>query len=144
MTAITPAGANIPGVTHHQADVTGTQLYYVPAGTSGSPVLLVHGWPETWWAFRKTGRPSDRMRRSSTGAKPEVRYSWSAAVLAGSVWTDRRIAPACEAAVTTALTGVARHRSAGPRARHKDREAARSRPAAGTSARRAVWAGVVR
>jgi pimeloyl-ACP methyl ester carboxylesterase len=50
---ITPAGATIPGVTHHRADVNGTQLHYVSAGVSGSPVLLIHGWPETWWAFRK-------------------------------------------------------------------------------------------
>lgn len=53
MTTIAPAGATIPGVTHHQADVNGTSLHYVSAGTSGSPVLLIHGWPETWWAFRK-------------------------------------------------------------------------------------------
>jgi pimeloyl-ACP methyl ester carboxylesterase len=25
----------------------------VSAGHSGSPILLIHGWPETWWAFRK-------------------------------------------------------------------------------------------
>jgi pimeloyl-ACP methyl ester carboxylesterase len=53
MTAITPAGATIPGVTHHLADVNGARLHYVSAGTSGSPVLLAHGWPESWWAFRK-------------------------------------------------------------------------------------------
>jgi pimeloyl-ACP methyl ester carboxylesterase len=53
MSAITPAGATIPGVTHHLADVNGTRLHYVTAGTTGSPILLVHGWPETWWAFRK-------------------------------------------------------------------------------------------
>lgn len=53
MTASTPAGATLPGVTHHLADVNGTQLHYVAAGTDGSPILLVHGWPETWWAFRK-------------------------------------------------------------------------------------------
>ena len=53
MTVITPAGATIPGVTHHRADVNGAQLHYVSAGASGSPVLLIHGWPETWWAFRK-------------------------------------------------------------------------------------------
>ena len=23
------------------------------AGASGSPILLAHGWPESWWAFRK-------------------------------------------------------------------------------------------
>jgi pimeloyl-ACP methyl ester carboxylesterase len=53
MTVITPAGATIPGVTHHVADVNGARLHYVSAGTSGSPVLLAHGWPESWWAFRK-------------------------------------------------------------------------------------------
>ena len=53
MTVITPAGATIPGVTHHLADVNGARLHYVSAGASGSPVVLVHGWPESWWAFRK-------------------------------------------------------------------------------------------
>jgi len=38
---------------HHHAAVNGTELHYVSAGTAGSPILLVHGWPETWWAFRK-------------------------------------------------------------------------------------------
>ncbi|MCS5733752.1 alpha/beta fold hydrolase [Herbiconiux daphne] len=52
MTPITPAGATIAGVTHHRAEVNGTDLHVVSAGTSGSPILLVHGWPETWWAFR--------------------------------------------------------------------------------------------
>ena len=50
---ITPAGPTLPGITHHRAEVSGTTLHYVAAGTSGSPVLLVHGFPETWWAFRK-------------------------------------------------------------------------------------------
>ncbi|WP_306215145.1 alpha/beta fold hydrolase [Actinoplanes sp. RD1] len=40
-------------VTHHYADLNGTRLHYVTAGTEGSPILLVHGWPESWWAFRK-------------------------------------------------------------------------------------------
>ena len=53
MNEISPAGATIPEVTHHRADVNGTQLHYVSAGTSGSPIVLVHGWPETWWAFHK-------------------------------------------------------------------------------------------
>lgn len=53
MTTIAPTGATIPGVTHHQAEVNGAQLHYVSAGTSGTPILLVHGWPETWWAFHK-------------------------------------------------------------------------------------------
>src|SRR3954466_6818444 len=40
-------------VEHHHVEVNGTTLHYVAAGTSGSPVLLVHGFPETWWAFRR-------------------------------------------------------------------------------------------
>ena len=53
MPEITSFGATIPEVTHHLADLNGTQLHYVSAGASGSPIVLVHGWPETWWAFRK-------------------------------------------------------------------------------------------
>ena len=50
---ITPAGATLPGITHHRAEVNGTSLHYVAAGTGGSPILLVHGFPETWWTFHK-------------------------------------------------------------------------------------------
>ena len=45
--------ATLAGVTHHYAKVNGTKLHYVAAGSEGSPVLLVHGFPETWWTFRK-------------------------------------------------------------------------------------------
>ncbi|BAL88415.1 hypothetical protein AMIS_31950 [Actinoplanes missouriensis 431] len=41
------------GITHHRADVNGTSLHYVSAGTGGSPILLVHGFPESWWAFHR-------------------------------------------------------------------------------------------
>ncbi|SEG90675.1 Pimeloyl-ACP methyl ester carboxylesterase [Actinacidiphila yanglinensis] len=47
----TTGGATIPGVAHHHVGVNGTTLHYVSAGTTGSPVLLVHGFPETWWVF---------------------------------------------------------------------------------------------
>ncbi|MEV4704341.1 alpha/beta hydrolase [Actinoplanes sp. NPDC049316] len=40
-------------ITHHTAGVNGTKLHYVAAGAAGSPILLVHGFPETWWAFHK-------------------------------------------------------------------------------------------
>jgi pimeloyl-ACP methyl ester carboxylesterase len=53
MTLVNPTGATIPGVTHHLAEIDGAEIHYVSAGTTGSPILLVHGWPETWWAFRK-------------------------------------------------------------------------------------------
>jgi pimeloyl-ACP methyl ester carboxylesterase len=45
--------ASLAGVTHHYAKVNGTELHYAAAGTEGTPVLLVHGFPETWWTFRK-------------------------------------------------------------------------------------------
>lgn len=44
---VTPTGLTLPGITHHRAEVNGTKLHYIAAGTSGSPVLLVHGFPET-------------------------------------------------------------------------------------------------
>ncbi len=40
------------GAASHYATVNGVKLHYVTAG-SGDPVLLVHGWPETWYAWRK-------------------------------------------------------------------------------------------
>jgi pimeloyl-ACP methyl ester carboxylesterase len=45
--------ATIPEVEHHRIHVNGTELHYVAAGTAGSAVLLVHGFPETWWVFHK-------------------------------------------------------------------------------------------
>ncbi|WOX07439.1 alpha/beta hydrolase [Streptomyces sp. N50] len=46
-------GATIPGVEHHQVSLNGTELHYISAGTEGSAVMLVHGFPETWWVFHK-------------------------------------------------------------------------------------------
>jgi pimeloyl-ACP methyl ester carboxylesterase len=40
-------------ISHHTAEVNGTTLHYVAAGGSGSPILLVHGFPETWYAFHR-------------------------------------------------------------------------------------------
>ena len=53
MPQVAPAGATIAEVTHHVAEVNGVPLHYVSAGESGTPVLLVHGFPESWWAFRE-------------------------------------------------------------------------------------------
>jgi pimeloyl-ACP methyl ester carboxylesterase len=37
---------------HHMATVNnGTQIHYVMGG-QGDPVVLLHGWPETWYAWR--------------------------------------------------------------------------------------------
>jgi pimeloyl-ACP methyl ester carboxylesterase len=37
---------------HHTASVNGIQLHYVIGG-QGDPVVLLHGWPETWYAWHK-------------------------------------------------------------------------------------------
>jgi pimeloyl-ACP methyl ester carboxylesterase len=43
----------LPSVTHHLVALNGTELHFVAGGTEGAPILLVHGFPETWWAFHK-------------------------------------------------------------------------------------------
>jgi pimeloyl-ACP methyl ester carboxylesterase len=37
---------------HHAAFVNGVRLHYVRAG-AGDPVVLLHGWPQTWYQWRK-------------------------------------------------------------------------------------------
>ena len=37
---------------HHTATVNGIQLHYVMGG-KGDPVVLLHGWPETWYEWHK-------------------------------------------------------------------------------------------
>lgn len=50
---VTSSIASIPGVSHYTTDVNGATIHYVSAGSIGSPILLVHGFPETWWTFHK-------------------------------------------------------------------------------------------
>lgn len=42
----------IDGVTHRYVDVPGVRLHVAEAG-EGPPVLLLHGWPQHWWIWRK-------------------------------------------------------------------------------------------
>lgn len=39
------------GFTHHSASVNGIVLHYVIGG-KGDPVVLLHGWPQTWYSWR--------------------------------------------------------------------------------------------
>jgi pimeloyl-ACP methyl ester carboxylesterase len=48
----TPSGRHVDGVDHHLASINGAELHYVSAGI-GTPLVLVHGFPETWWTFHK-------------------------------------------------------------------------------------------
>ncbi len=42
----------LAGVTHRYVDVPGVRLHVAEAG-EGSPILLLHGWPQHWWTWRK-------------------------------------------------------------------------------------------
>jgi pimeloyl-ACP methyl ester carboxylesterase len=46
-------GLTESGITHHKVALNGINLHYVLAGMKGTPILLVHGFPETWWTFHK-------------------------------------------------------------------------------------------
>lgn len=46
-------GATIAGATHGYADLGDVMLHYVVAG-NGPPVVLLHGWPQTWYEWRHT------------------------------------------------------------------------------------------
>lgn len=41
----------VAGLAHHKAVANGVRLHYVTAG-AGEPVVLLHGWPQTWHAWR--------------------------------------------------------------------------------------------
>ncbi len=42
----------LAGVTHRTVAVRGLELHVAEAG-AGAPVVLVHGWPQHWWAWRR-------------------------------------------------------------------------------------------
>lgn len=42
---------NVLQVTHHYARLSGLVMHYVDTG-SGFPVVLVHGWPQSWFEWR--------------------------------------------------------------------------------------------
>jgi pimeloyl-ACP methyl ester carboxylesterase len=43
---------SLPNFSNHYAEVNGTKLHYVSGG-QGEPLILIPGYPETWWAYRK-------------------------------------------------------------------------------------------
>lgn len=42
----------VAGVEHRYVAVNGTRLHYAGAGR-GDPLILLHGWPQHWWAWRE-------------------------------------------------------------------------------------------
>jgi pimeloyl-ACP methyl ester carboxylesterase len=61
-------------VTHGSAVVDGLELHYVEAG-SGEPLVLLHGWPQHWWAWRHVIEPLAERHRVIC---PDIRgLGWS-------------------------------------------------------------------
>ncbi|MDX6610468.1 MAG: hypothetical protein QOF85_2393 [Solirubrobacterales bacterium] len=64
------------GVTHHYVDVPGVRLHVAEAG-EGPPVVLLHGWPQHWWIWRKVIPALAKDRRVIC---PDLRgFGWSEA-----------------------------------------------------------------
>ncbi|MDO6519405.1 alpha/beta fold hydrolase [Zobellia uliginosa] len=42
----------VPNFTNNYVEVNGTRLHYVKGG-QGEPLILIPGYPETWWAYHK-------------------------------------------------------------------------------------------
>src|SRR5258708_24293541 len=52
-TSDAPLAASLPGdFRNGYGEVNGTRIHYVEGG-KGTPVLLLQGWPQTWWEFHK-------------------------------------------------------------------------------------------
>ncbi len=66
----------LDGVTHRYVDVPGVRLHVAEAG-EGSPILLLHGWPQHWWIWRKV---IPELARDHRLICPDLRgFGWSEA-----------------------------------------------------------------
>jgi pimeloyl-ACP methyl ester carboxylesterase len=70
----------LPGVEHHWIDVrsdSGPVRLHMAAIGSGTPVLLLHGWPQHWWCWRRVVRQLSGHYRLLV---PDLRgFGWSEA-----------------------------------------------------------------
>ncbi|HVY77041.1 MAG TPA: alpha/beta hydrolase [Solirubrobacterales bacterium] len=66
----------LDGVTHRYVDVPGVRLHVAEAG-EGAPILLLHGWPQHWWIWRKV---IPALAREHRVICPDLRgFGWSEA-----------------------------------------------------------------
>jgi pimeloyl-ACP methyl ester carboxylesterase len=64
----------VPGVTHRNVDIDGVRLHVAEAG-DGPPLVLLHGWPQHWWCWR---RLIPRLAETYRVIAPDLRGSgWS-------------------------------------------------------------------
>ena len=54
---------------HHMATVNGIQLHYVIGG-QGDPIVLLHGWPQTWYEWRHV---MPALAKNYTVVAPDIR-----------------------------------------------------------------------
>ncbi|MDQ3934704.1 MAG: alpha/beta hydrolase [Actinomycetota bacterium] len=70
----------VAGVEHRFAEVNGFRMHYAEAGT-GDPLILQHGWPQHWYAWRHQIAPLAERYRVIV---PDLRgYGWSEAPRSG-------------------------------------------------------------
>ena len=58
--------------THHVRMVNGFRMHYVIAG-SGAPLVLLHGWPQSWYEWRKVIPALEVKRRLTRVTAGEIR-----------------------------------------------------------------------
>jgi pimeloyl-ACP methyl ester carboxylesterase len=96
----------VAGVEHRWVDIGGVRLHVAEAG-SGPPLVLLHGWPQHWWSWRKLIGPLAETHRVLA---VDLRgYGWSDAPPGDSAkqtWADDVIALLdAEGIERTALVG---------------------------------------
>lgn len=65
---------SLPGVNHRDVVANGVRLHLAEAG-AGPPVVLLHGWPQHWWSWRRVIEP---LARSHRVLAPDLRgWGWS-------------------------------------------------------------------
>ena len=91
----------LPGVEHHWWDVPsgcGRVLLHVAEAGAGTPVLLLHGWPQHWWCWRRViGRLRNHYRllapdpwaRPSPSTVAGLRRAWFAGLVATPILGER-------------------------------------------------------
>jgi pimeloyl-ACP methyl ester carboxylesterase len=73
---------DIDGVEHRHVLVDGLRLHYATAGAdSGTPIVLLHGWPQHWWSWRALIAPLGHKQRVIC---PDIRgLGWSEGSIRG-------------------------------------------------------------
>ena len=73
-----PPLPQLPGVRHRDVDAGGVRLHVAEAGPQDGPaLLLVHGWPQHWWCWRKV---VGELAEDHRCVMPDLRgFGWSQA-----------------------------------------------------------------